>query len=323
MPTVALLIGPDTLCSSLSMAQDTFTLANRLAGRRVFEVLRVSQDGHPQQLGFAQVQVDGDLRLAERADLVLLPATGSDLDATQTRNAELLPWLAQRPARQALASLCSAAFLLGAAGVLDGRRATTHWALADAFRQRIPKATLQIDALYCEDGPVFTSGGAHAGMDLCLHLIAHFAGDTLADQVAAALVLNRERGSQMRFAPLLPALPDTAPGMTAALQWLQQHAHRPLDLTRLAQQAHCSPRTLLRRFRDTTGLTPNSYLHHLRIERARQALRDSGRSLEQIAEQLGYADRATFAKRFKQICGETPGAFRSRLRTGVAPRPHT
>ncbi|OEC33906.1 transcriptional regulator [Pseudomonas sp. 21C1] len=314
MPTVALLLCPDTLCSSLSMAMDAFTLANRLAGRRVFEVLRVSQDGRPLQLGFAHIQVDGDLRLAERADLLLLPATGSDLQATQTRNAALLPWLAQRPARQALGSLCSAAFLLGAAGVLDGRRATTHWALADAFRQRIPRAHLQIDALYCEDGPIFTSGGAHAGMDLCLHLIAHFASEELADRVAATLVLDRERGSQTRFAPLLPAHPEPAPGMAAVLGWLQQHLHQPLDLKHLAQQAHCSPRTLLRRFRETTGMPPNTYLHHARIERARQALRDPSRSLEQIAEQLGYADRATFAKRFKQVCGETPGAFRRRLR---------
>jgi len=136
-------------------------------------------------------------------------------------------------------------------------------------------------------------------------------------------VLDRERGSQTRFAPLLPAHPEPGPGMAAALHWLQQHLHEPLDLARLAQQAHCSPRTLLRRFRETTGMPPNTYLHHLRIERARQALREPSRSLEQIAEQLGYADRASFAKRFKLLCGETPGAFRRRLRSRVAPSPHT
>ena len=312
MLKIALYVCPQTVCSSLSMAMDAFVLANRLAARPLFELQRVSLDGQAVDLGFAQIQVDGDLSLAEDANLMLLAASGSAIDSTLSDNAALLPWLAQRPPRQQLASLCSSAFLLAAAGVLDGRRATTHWALAAQFRQRYPLVNLQIEQLLCEDGHLLSSGGAHAGLDLCLHLIGQHGGHELAQQVANALVFDSQRGRQSRFAPLLP--PTSHDDQLASLlQWMQQHHGESIDLTRLTAQANCSSRTLLRRFKASTGLTPNDYLQRVRISAAQRALRSSA-SLEQIAEQVGYADRATFAKLFKQLCGESPGAFRKRLR---------
>ncbi|WP_445937133.1 GlxA family transcriptional regulator [Pseudomonas sp.] len=312
MLKIALYVCPQTVCSSLSMAMDAFVLANRLAEQRLLNLQRVSLDGQAVDLGFAQIQVDGDLSLAEDVDLILLAATGSVINSTLSDNAALLPWLALRPQRQKLASLCSSAFLLAAAGVLDGCRATTHWALADQFRQRYPRVNLQIEQLICEDGHLLSSGGAHAGLDLCLHLIAQHGGDNLAQQVANAMVFDSQRGLQSRFAPLLPATSKDCQ-LTPVLQWLQRHHGEAIDLNRLAAQANCSSRTLLRRFKASTGLTPNDYLQRVRISAAQRALR-SPASLEQIAEQVGYADRATFAKLFKQLCGESPGAFRKRLR---------
>ena len=312
MLKIALYVCPQTVCSSLSMAMDAFVLANRLAEQRLFELQRVSLNGQAVDLGFAQIQVDGDLSQAEDVDLILLAATGSAINSTLSDNAALLPWLALRPQRQQLASLCSSAFLLAAAGVLDGRRATTHWALADQFRQRYPLVNLQIEQLICEDGHLLSSGGAHAGLDLCLHLIAQHGGDNLAQQVANAMVFDSQRGLQSRFAPLLPPASSDSQ-LTPVLQWLQRHHGENIDLNRLAAQANCSSRTLLRRFKASTGLTPNDYLQRVRISAAQRALR-SPASLEQIAEQVGYADRATFAKLFKQLCGESPGAFRKRLR---------
>ncbi|WAJ38625.1 helix-turn-helix domain-containing protein [Pseudomonas sp. GOM7] len=310
MLRIALYVCPQTVCSSLSMAQDTFGLANHLAGAPRFQLQRFSLDGQPVRLDFAQIMVDGGMELAEQADLLILPATGSAVARTLEANAALLPWLAQRRQQQ-VASLCSSAFLLAAAGLLEGRRATTHWALADAFARRFPGVHLHSERLLTEDGPLFCSGGAQAGLDLCLHLVARHAGEELAQQVAAALVVERQRGLQTRFAPLLPTLGDSA--LAPLLQWLEEHHGEAIDLERLAQQAHCSPRTLLRRFKAATGLTPNDYLQRLRISRAQQALADSRQSVERIASAVGFADRATFAKRFKQLCGETPGAFRKRM----------
>lgn len=311
MLRIALYVCPQTVCSSLSMAQDAFSLANRLAGTAHFQLQRFSLDGQPVQLDFAQIQVDGGLPLAEQADLLIMPATGSAISRTLESNTKLLPWLARREQQQ-LASLCSSAFLLAAAGLLDGRQATTHWALADAFARHFPQVKLRSDLLLTEDGPFFCSGGAQAGLDLCLHLIALHAGEWLAQQVASAMVIERQRGTQTRFAPLLPSNDDKA--LAPLLTWLREHHAEVIDLNRLAQQAHCSPRTLLRRFKQATGLTPGDYLQRLRISLAQQALAGSAQSLEQVASQVGFTDRATFAKRFKQVCGETPGAFRKRMR---------
>ncbi|UTW09021.1 GlxA family transcriptional regulator [Pseudomonas benzenivorans] len=314
MLEIALHVCPQTLCSSLSMAHDTFALANRLAGQALFNPRRFSLDAQAVELEFARIRVDGGLELAARADLLIVPATGSAIDASLAANAAFLPWLAQRPARQQVASLCSSAFLLAAAGLLDGRRATTHWALADAFRRRFPRVELDIEQLLCHDGNLLTSGGAHAGQDLCLSVVARHAGDDLARRVANALVFDSPRGQQSRFAPLLPQLSREDAQLGPLLHWLHQHHAEPIDLNRLASLANCSPRTLLRRFRAGTGLTPNDYLQRLRIAAAQRALGNPACSLEQVAELVGYADRASFAKRFKQLCGETPGAFRRRLR---------
>lgn len=311
MLRIVLYVCPQTVCSSLSMAQDAFSLANRLAGTACFRLERFSLDGQPVQLEFAQIRVDGGLQLAEQADLLIVPATGSAISKTLESNAELLPWLARRD-RQQVASLCSSAFLLAAAGLLDGRQATTHWALAEAFSRHFPQVKLRSDLLLTEDGPLFCSGGAQAGLDLCLHLIARHAGEWLAQQVASTMVIERQRGTQTRFAPLLPSSEDKT--LAPLLAWLREHHAEAIDLNRLAQQAHCSARTLLRRFKQATGLTPGDYLQRLRVSVAQQALADSTQSLEQIASEVGFADRATFAKRFKQLCGETPGAFRKRMR---------
>lgn len=311
MLRIALYVCPQTVCSSLSMAQDAFSLANRLAGTACFRLERFSLDGQPVQLEFAQIRVDGGLQLAEQADLLIVPATGSAISKTLESNAELLPWLARRD-RQQVASLCSSAFLLAAAGLLDGRQATTHWALAEAFSRHFPQVKLRSDLLLTEDGPLFCSGGAQAGLDLCLHLIARHAGEWLAQQVASTMVIERQRGTQTRFAPLLPSSEDKT--LAPLLAWLREHHAEAIDLNRLAQQAHCSARTLLRRFKQATGLTPGDYLQRLRVSVAQQALADSTQSLEQIASEVGFADRATLAKRFKHLCGETPGAFRKRMR---------
>ena len=313
MLRIALYVCPQTVCSSLSMAMDAFQLANQLAGERLFHLQRFSLDGQAVDLQFARISVDGDLSLAEGADLVMLPATGSAIDRTLESNAALLPWLARQAHQQHLASLCSSAFLLAASGALDGRAATTHWTLATAFGQRFPAVNLQIDQLLTHDGRLFCSGGAQAGLDLCLYLIERHAGAALARRAAATLVFEHGRGRQRRFTPLLPdPLPAGSP-LEPLLAWLEDNYAQPFDLSSLAQRVHCSTRTLLRRFREQVGMSPNDYVQRLRIASAQEALGDPGRSLERIASDVGYADRASFARLFKQVCGETPGAFRQRM----------
>lgn len=313
MLRLAIYVCPQTVCSSLSLTCDAFGLANQLAGQQLFKLSRFSLDGAAVQLPYAQISVEGGLDLAADADLVLLPATGRDIEATLTSNAALIDWLAARPQSQALASLCSSAFLLAAAGVLDGGHATTHWALAAAFRRRFARVQLDEQALFSEYRNRFCSAGAQAGLDLCLQLIRRHAGAGLAQQVAQTLLVDLHRGQQTRFQPLLPAVHQDDSPFGALLLWLQQHFALPLDLHGLAARLHCSTRTLLRRFKLETGLTPNDYIQRLRIGAAQIALQQPQPALEQVAIAVGYQDRATFARLFKQLCGETPGAFRRRL----------
>ena len=317
---IAVFVCAQTVCSSLSQACEVFALANQLAKQKLFKLERFSLDGAAVQLPYARIEVDGDLARAASAELIILPATGSDIDTLLSANAALLPWLAARPASQQLASLCSSAFLLAAAGVLDGGRATTHWALASAFRQRFPRVQLDERALISEYRQRFCSGGAQAGLDLCLHLIDWHAGHWLAQRVAAALVVDRQRGLQTRFQPLLPEPRQDDPAINALLLWLQAQHAEALDLNGLATRLHCSSRTLLRRFKAATGLTPNDYIKRLRIAAAQTALRNPQASLEQVALAVGYQDRATFARLFKQLCGETPGAFRRRCLAPITAR---
>lgn len=313
MIRLAIFVCPQTLCSSLSLVCDAFNLANRLAGQALFQLSRFSLDGQPVQLDYAHISVAGGLEVADNAALVLLPAAGSDIALMLSANATLLPWLAGCPPEQQLASLCSSACLLAAAGLLDGGPATTHWALAPAFRQQFPAVQLDERALLSEHRQRFCSAGAQAGLDLCLHLIEWHAGARLAEQVAAALVVERHRGLQSRFQPLLPTPRQDDPAISALLRWLQEQYAQPLELEQLATRAHCSIRSLQRRFKTATGLTPIDYLQRLRISAAQHALSAPQPSLERVALAVGYQDRATFARLFKQLCGETPGTFRRRL----------
>ncbi len=325
MPIVALYVCPQTVASSLCMAIDAFQLANQFYGKALFQLRRVSADGRAVANALGSIQVDAGLRQRPAADIFIIPAIGRDVEAAIAANTGLLAYLgeyATGPAQQAasqFASLCSGAFLLGAAGLLDGRRATTHWALERAFRQRFPRARLCIEALLTQDGNILCSGGAQAGLDLCLHLIRQHAGEALARQVADAMVVELNRSSQMPFIPLLPFAPFQATpaanghgdAMVGKLQrWLDSHLAEEVTLEGLAAIAHCSPRTLLRRFSNATGYSPSSYLQRLRVAAARDQLARGNPQIEAVAAAVGYQDRPAFAKMFKRITGQTPAAYK-------------
>lgn len=336
MITIALLLCPSTVPSSLALALDVFQLANQVAAQRrpgaaLFRLQRVSVDGRAVPSALGRLEVDGGLDGAARADLLLVPAVGRQLDVVLADNRVLIDWLRQRRGRRAaaaaataravprFASLCSGAYVLAAAGLLDGRRATTHWTLEAPFRQRFPQVRLSIDALLTQDGEVCCSGGAYAGLDLCLHLVRVWGGDWLARQVANLLVIDDVRASQLRYAPRVPA-GDHGDGAIQRLQrWLDGHYAEAVTLEQLAGRTHCSPRTLLRRFKAATGLTPIDYLQRVRVAAAEAQLGDGRQTVETVAWAVGYEDRAAFAKAFKRVTGESPAAYGRRTRALMTP----
>ncbi|MFZ6645769.1 GlxA family transcriptional regulator [Undibacterium sp. TJN25] len=328
MPVVALYICPHTVTSSLCMALDAFQLANQFHGKTLFQLRRVSADGKAVVTALGSLQVDTSLQRLGAVDIFIAPAIGRAVESAIAANAELLGYLRQQASMPAMqfVSLCSGAFLLGAAGLLDGRRATTHWALERAFRQRFPLARLSIDALLTQDGNMLCSGGAQAGLDLCLHLIIQHAGEALARQVANAMVVELGRSSQMPYAGTLAAS-DHGDALIARLQlWLDSHYAEEVTLESLAAMAHCSPRTLLRRFNSATGYSPGTYLQRLRVAAARDKLGRGNPQIEAVAAAVGYQDRPAFAKMFKRLTGQTPAAYKrqqqqARSRQGDATSP--
>lgn len=174
-----------------------------------------------------------------------------------------------------IVSICSGVFVLAAAGLLDGRRATTHWRYAEELRRRYPRVRLNEDVLYVADGNVFTSAGSAAGIDLCLHLVREDHGAAVANHVAQRLVMPAHRdGGQRQFIPA-PVDTEDADRLAPLLGWIDENLHEPQSVDALAERAHLSVRHLNRRFKERTGLSPQRYLHLRRIDRARQLLEQS------------------------------------------------
>ncbi|WP_329366811.1 helix-turn-helix domain-containing protein [Streptomyces sp. NBC_00669] len=213
-----------------------------------------------------------------------------------------------------LVSLCTGAFVLAAAGVLDGRRATTHWEHAAALAARYPRVQVDPDVLYTDETTVLTSAGKAAGMDLCLHIVALDHGAAVANALARRLVVPPHRaGGQAQYATA-PAAPDTAPALAGLQHWALERLDEPLTVPDLARRANMSTRNLTRRFTAATGLTPLRWLHTQRIRRARELLETTDDSVELIATRTGMGTAATLRRHFHRALGVPPDTYRHTFR---------
>lgn len=209
-----------------------------------------------------------------------------------------------------MVSICVGAFALGHAGLLDGRRATTHWAATTLLAQRFPRARVESDVLYVDDGDVLTSAGLASGLDLALHLVRRDHGAHAATELARWNVVAPHRdGAQAQF--ISTAVPD-AGGSTVAdtCRWALRHLDRPLDLADLARHAHLSERTLLRRFRAEIGTSPRQWLLRARLDRARELLETTDLPVETVARNAGFPTAAALRSRFGAVLGTTPTSYR-------------
>ncbi|UWP86062.1 GlxA family transcriptional regulator [Dactylosporangium fulvum] len=209
-----------------------------------------------------------------------------------------------------IVAICTGAYVLAAAGLLDGRRATTHWMNAFDFAQRYPAVTFDPDVLYTQDGDVFTSAGTGAAIDLCLHLVRLDHGAAVANEVARRMVVPPHRdGGQSQFAnlPQRPRTPDTLAG---ALDWARERLDQPLTVADLARQARLSPRTFARRFRESLGTTPLQWLVGQRVRLAQELLETTDDSIERIAHRSGFGTPANLRTHFVRQTSVTPGTYR-------------
>ncbi|MFJ4603054.1 GlxA family transcriptional regulator [Streptomyces griseoluteus] len=216
------------------------------------------------------------------------------------------------------ASICVGVYVLAAAGLLDGRPATTHWADADRFQELFPKVRVDADVLFIDDGDVLTSAGVAAGIDLCLHMVRRDHGTAVANDVARRMVVPPHRdGGQAQYIhrPLPePQLATT----TAARAWALGRLHEPLQLRDLAEREAMSVRTFTRRFREEVGVSPGQWLTAQRVELARQLLESTDLSVDQVARDAGFGTAQSMRQHLQQALGVTPTAYRRTFRAGAA-----
>jgi transcriptional regulator GlxA family with amidase domain len=266
----------------------------------------------PTNTGFSIAVPNGLDRLSQ-ADTVIVP---SWRDPAEPAPPALLDALRAAHARGAtVAGLCLGAFVLAQAGLLDGRRATTHWRWARAFAEAFPKVELDPAVLYVEDGSILTSAGTAASLDCCLHLLRSRVGSELANRVARRLVVSPHRqGGQAQF--IEQPLPRAARGdrLGEALEWALEHLDDAPDIDTLAARAALSRRTFTRRFRDRTGSSYTEWLNGQRIARAQRLLESTDLPIELVAAQSGFGSALSMRLRFAESLDTTPSAYRREFR---------
>ncbi|HEX5146635.1 MAG TPA: helix-turn-helix domain-containing protein [Conexibacter sp.] len=209
-----------------------------------------------------------------------------------------------------IASICTGAFALGAAGLLDGRRVTTHWQHARRLAELYPRARVDPDVLYVDDGDLLTSAGVAAGIDLCLHLLRRDHGAAAANAAARQTVVAPHRaGGQAQFIERAVP-PDDDGGLEATRAYALEHLDRPLTVAQLARHACTSERTFARRFRQETGTTPLRWLHAQRVDQARRLLEGSDLPVETVAARCGFGSAAILRQHFRRATATTPTAYR-------------
>ena len=236
-------------------------------------------------------------------------------DGTQAlpQLAELVTWLRGVEARRHT-SVCTGAFVLAEAGLLDGRRATTHWSRTDDFARRYPKVKLDADRIFIRDGEVWTSAGITAGIDLALALIEDDLGVEVARGVAQQLVVHQRRpGGQSQFSALLE-MGGRSGRFAELMDWMRGHLAEPLPVERLADQAAMSPRNFARAFAADTGTTPAKAVERLRLEAARTAVETSHAPIDKVAENVGFGDPERMRRAFLRAFGQPPQALRRSAR---------
>lgn len=277
-----------------------------------FSVRAASVDGKAAESSYAvQVLPHVSIDEVDDTDVVIVPALGLDLDAQFVRHRNLISWLARKHAQGAtIAGICTGAAYLAEAGLLDGRQATTHWAVADDYARRYPKVDWRPEMMITEDGRRLCSGGVTAAFDISLYLVEKFCGHDIALQCSKALLVNMPRMHQSGYAVLPLSRPHTDARIRTTELYLEENYAGKVSIEHLADRTGMSSRTFVRRFKAATGRNPGDYIQTLRISIAKEMLEDSSDSVESVGYAVGYEDIAFFRALFKRHTGLSPGEYR-------------
>ena len=306
---IALVIHPGFQLLDAAGPTTAFEIAERLCPGS-YDLVLLAPDG-------GEIESSSGLHLSakpldeKRFDSIIV--SGGEIIRSITAAEKIVAWLRRANARR-IASVCTGAFLLAEAGLLDGRRATTHWASADDFSRRYPRVELDADRIFIRDGDIWTSAGVSAGVDLALALIEDDLGSEVGRRTAQQLVVHQRRpGGQSQFSALVE-LGGRTGRFVQLIDWVRAHLAEPLTVERLADRAAMSPRNFARAFLAETGTTPAKAVERLRLETARTAVETSHAPLERIAEATGFGDPGRMRRAFVRSFGQPPQALRRSAR---------
>jgi transcriptional regulator GlxA family with amidase domain len=321
---VIFVVYPDLQILDLTGPFEVFALANRLAssdGRNCYELEVVSADGLPVRSSSglevaSHVSIDASVGPIDT--LVVVGGAGT-VDAV--RDERVVAWIRSAARRsQRVTSVCSGAFLLARAGLLDGRRATTHWDSCALLSESFPAVTVDPDSIFVRDGNVWTSAGVTTGMDLALALVEDDLGPDVARDVARWLVLFVQRpGGQAQFSAQLAAQRPQRSSLQDLEGWIADHLAQDLSVMTMAEQVSMSTRTFARVFREELGVTPAAYVEAVRVEAARRLLETTRRPVAEVARACGFGTVETMHRVFKRTVRVTPGEYRRHFGAAAGP----
>jgi AraC family transcriptional regulator, transcriptional activator FtrA len=296
----------------LGLAVEVFGLSNM--GRDWYRIVVCSErPGQPLTANSGlKIIADAGMAALARADTIIVPGS---LKIVESPPATLLDALRRAHRRGArVASICSGAFILAAAGLLDGRRATAHWAQTDTLSRRYPRVQVDANVLYVDDGDIMSSAGRAAGLDLCLHIVRRDHGAEIANRVARRLVIAPHReGGQAQYIPQ-PVPRAEGDALAAVFAWAQRHLHRDLTIASLASRARMSRRTFIRRFEDATGMSPGEWVVQARVSKARELLEATQIPIEDVATETGFGSADAMRHHFRGRLGTSPANYRAAFR---------
>ena len=303
------------LCTfEFSIVAEVFGLERPELGNGWYRFASVAVEPGPLRAqGGLSVQASADLALLDQADLIVVPGWRGINEPVPMALQQALKRAWQRGAT--VASICSGAFVLAATGLLDGRRAATHWRYAQALAQRYPAIEVDAQVLYVQDERLFTSAGSAAGIDLMLHLVRRDFGVQVANSVARRLVVAAHRsGGQAQFIEQ-PLVKDASGQLAQLLDRVRADLRRDWTVAAMAEAVAMSQRSFLRRFTAGTGMAPSAWLAQARVEEVRRLLESSSLRVEQIADQAGYRSVQVLRDQFKRSVGVSPKAYRASFTT--------
>lgn len=307
-----------TVIGPLEVFSNTGLIWNALRGESaapVFEVATASEDGAPVEYeGGVVIRPDCAVDDIRDTDLVYASTIGIEFDAVVARRPRMVGFLERQARRGKLvAGVCTGVALLAESGLLNGRPATTHWAIADRFRDRYPEVDWKPELFITESDNVFCGGGVYAALDLCLHLVERLAGYEAARQCGRALLIDAPRTWQAGFAAPNLARAHNDEAIRRVQDFLQERFREPVTVETMAGEADMSPRNFTRRFKQATGEPPLAYLHKLRVDCAKHLLETDFKSVQQVCYEVGYEDQPHFRNLFKRHTGLTPTEYKARF----------